>query len=240
MEKKVKKTGLTKLTNDEHLNFHIEVKLYIEKCDAENISAANELTLYQAIIEKEKDIINRQAASVLTEKIEAKDAARDGYLSYFITGVNNAKNSPVQAHKDAYQHLSLVLAPYQGIANDTYSRESAQIVTLVKELKNESLAAMVATLGLTEALGLIETINDEFMVLDLERTSEVPSKRETRELRGQVDEIYNTLIDKTNGTMLLMPNESASVLVVDLNNLIDKTETTYNQRTAPRSAAPKV
>lgn len=237
MEIIIKEIGFTKLTNAEHLNFHTKVKMYLEECTVENISCQKELPLYLAELEKEASIINRQTASAITASLEAKDKERDSLLSYFFISVSNAKNSPVPAHKEAHHHLSLVLEPFKGIADETNSRESGQIISLLTELKAQSLAGYITSLGVSDTIGLIEIANNEYMELDKQRTADVPSKRETDKLRSQIDGIYRTIKAKTEGTVLLMSNESAEKLVVNLNNLIDQTNTAYNQRTAPRSSS---
>ncbi len=234
MEKLIKEIGFTKLTNAEHINFHTEVKMYVEKCGAENISCQQELVLYTAELEKEASIINRQSASALTTNLEAKDKERDELLSYLFISVSNAKNSPIPAHKEAHQHLSLVLDPFKGIAKETNSRETGQIISLLKELSNELLAQYAKTLGLENVIELIEKANNEYLELDQQRTADIPSKRETNELRSKIDTIYKTIKAKTEGTVLLMTNEHAEKLVINLNNLIDTTNTAYNQRTAER------
>ena len=240
MKKTIKEMGFSKLTNAEHLNFHTEVKLYIQKCGIENISCQTEFPLYEAEIDKEATTINRQSASIITASLDAKDAERDGLVSYLFGCVSNAKNSPVQEHKIAYEHLSLVLSPFKGIVKETHSRESAQIISLLKELKNESLTEYITSLGLTNSIELVEKANNEYIELDQQRTADMPSKRETNDLRSQIDTIYRTIKAKTEGTVFLMTNESAEKLVENLNNLIDITNKAYNQRTAVRIPTTKV
>ncbi len=237
MEKSIKEIGFTKLTNAEHLNFHTEVKLYVEKCGVGNISCTKELPLYIEELEKEASIINRQSASALTESLDAKDTERDELLSYLFISVSNAKNSPVPTHKDAHQHLSVVLAPFKGIAQETHSRESAQIISLIKELNEKSLEQHIRNLALDNIIDLVEKANNEYIELDQQRTADVPSKRETNELRSQIDDIYRTIKAKAEGTVLLMSNPNAEKLIVNLNNLVDATNTAYNQRTADRSSS---
>ena len=231
-EKSIKEIGFTKLTNAEHINFHTEVKMYVEKCGVGNISCQQELVLYTAELEKEASIIYRQSASAITASLEAKDKERDELLSYLFISVSNAKNSPIPTQKEAHKHLSLVLEPFLGIAYETNSRETGQIISLVKELSQKSLEQHIKNLALDSVIDLIEKANNEYLELDQERTADIPSKRETNELRSRIDTIYKTIKAKTEGTVLLMSNPNAETLVVNLNNLIDTTNTAYNQRTA--------
>lgn len=53
MATKVKSIGFTRLTNAEHLNFHLEAKLFMQTCGTENISATDEFTRYLEVIDVE-------------------------------------------------------------------------------------------------------------------------------------------------------------------------------------------
>ncbi len=234
MSNKVKDMGLTKLSNAEHLGFHMEVKLFVEKCGAENISVATKLPLYTDAINAEVEVVNRQTASSLTQDLEAKDEERDELLSYLFTSIHNAKNAPMANFKEAYKQLLPAITPYKGIAQKTNSQETAEIMGLVNDLRKDTLLPHITALGLLDILNLIETTNNEYITLDQKRTSDVPSKKDTDTLRSTVDELYETIVDKTNATVILMPNDSAKTLVSDICNLIDKTNTSYNQRTAKR------
>ena len=234
MTEKVKGIGFTQLTNAEHLNFHLEVKGFIEKCGVENISATEELAKYGEGIEIEVNMVNRQVASALTGDLEAKDKERDELLSYIFATVENAKNAPMESFKEANKQISPVLSPYKGIGAKTNSQESAEIVGLIKDLTKDGVASHMATLNLSEVVTMLGTINDEYMGLDQQRTSETPSKADSRNVRSKVEDVYDHIIDKVNATVVLMPNENASQLVQDLNNLIDKTRASYNRRTAKR------
>ncbi len=235
MDKKVKQMGLTKFNNAEHLAFHLDVARFIEKCTAENISCTKELPLYKSAIELEVEIINRQTASSITEELENKDKERDGLISYLFGSINNAKNSPIDTQRASYKTLSFVIAPYQGISQKTHSQESADIITLVKELRKEIYLECLAELYLTDVVNLIAQKNNEYIALYQQRTSKTPNKRDTVNVRAKVDEIYELLIDKINGTVVLVPNDSAKTLVINLNNLIDKTTASYNLRKAKRA-----
>lgn len=237
MTTKVQEIGFTKLTNAEHLNFHIEVKMFIESCGAENISATTELPLYAQALEEETDMVNRQAASAITADLEAKDKERDELLSFIFATVDSAKNAPMTAFKEAHKQLTPVLSPYKGITKKTYSQESAEILGLLKDLRVAALETHVSALNLTDVLTLLETVNTEYMTLDQQRTSETPDKIDAGEVRSKVDDLYSTITDKINATVILMPNDSAIQLVKNINNSINETQASYNRRTAKRGEA---
>ncbi len=235
MEKKVKEMGFTKLNNAEHLSFHIEASLFVEKCSAEKISAQEEFLLYQAEIEKEVEILNRQTASPLTKDLDAKDRERDELLSYLFATINNAKNAPMANFKEAYKQLVVVITPYQGISQKAHAQETAEIFSLLSELRKQTNLQHIQSLSLTSVLDLIEAKNNEYIAIDQRRTSEIPTKKDTNELRAKIDKIYTSVIDKANATAILAPNDDALTFINNMNNLIDKTNASYNIRTATRT-----
>ena len=234
MSNKIKDMGFSKLTNAEHLSFHNQVMLVVEKCDAENISAVEELALYKTSITSEVDVVNQQSASSITQDLETKDKERDDLLSYLFSSIHNAKNAPMATFKEAYKQLTPAIKPYQGIANKSNPQETAEIMGLVNDLKKDTLAGHIATLGLTDVLNLIETTNNDYVALDQKRSADVPDKKNTLQIRAKIDELYDSITDKTYATVLLAPNDNAKTLIDDINKIIDKTNTSYNQRNAKR------
>ena len=235
MATKIKTIGLAKLAKAEHLNFHLEAMEFIEKCDAENILSEAELSLYELAISEEVKVVNLQSASALTPEMEAKDKERDEYLSFLFATIDAAKNSPIEAQREAHRQLTPVVSPYQGIAYTTDSQESSQIVGLVNDiLSSLALVPHTAALNIDAVVSALNSANTDYMDLDAKRTSEIPSKAETNRKRAAVDEQYFAIVDKANATVILAPNAEALTLVNDLNNLIDKTNADYNRRTAKR------
>ena len=236
---KIKNIGFSQKTKAEHLNFHLEVMEYLNKCGAENISCEAEIQLYASAISEEVQVVNLQTASALTADMDAKDKERDSYASYIFTTIDAAKNSPIEAQKEAHKQLTPVVSPYKGIASSTDSQESAQIVGLVNDiLSSLALIPHITALNLDAAVSALNSANNDYMALDEKRTSEMPSKAETNKKRKAVDEQYQAIVDKTNATVILAPNAEAQTLVKDINNLIDQTNASYNRRTAKRGDEP--
>ena len=69
MSNKIKDMGFSKLTNAEHLSFHNQVMLIVEKCGAENISAVEELALYKTSITSEVIIENEPIKTIIKSTI---------------------------------------------------------------------------------------------------------------------------------------------------------------------------
>ncbi|MFI3257854.1 MAG: DUF6261 family protein [Spirochaetales bacterium] len=166
--------------------------------------------------------------------MQEKDAQRDELLSYFFTTINTAKNAPLATHKEAHKRLAPLVSSYKGIAYKTLTQKTAEITGLIHDAQSETYAPYIADLTLNDVLTSIETANNEYIVLDTERTSKNPEATDSKIIRDATDIVYQSMIDKTEATITLSPNEKALTLVTELNNLIDKTKALYNQRTARR------
>lgn len=230
MVNKIKKNGLTKFTNAEHLGFHTGAQGFFNACTAEKISCATELPLYDAAILAQVDVVKRQLSSSITADLEKMDKERDELISFLFATFDAAKHSPIGAAKEAHKQLLPVMTPYRGMAYRTYVQESAEIIGMLKDLRAANLAAHITALNFTPVMDLLGTKNSEYIQLDKQRITEMPSKVETDTLRKNVDELYNQIVDKVNATVILTPNPAAETLVVGLNNYIDQINTSYNQR----------
>lgn len=239
MATKIKSIGLTKLNSAEHVNFHNLVSGYLKTCTPEKISATAESAAYTPLIAAEQDLVKRQQGSVLSPQMEAADGKRDDLLVYFTNAVINAERSPLEAQTAAYAHIWPTVKPYVGIAKHAVGQESAEIKGLVSDLSGADFAAYVTALNLTEALAALDAANNAYIALDLQRTSEIPSKAETVALRDETDKAYTSIADKATATVLLSPCPEALQFVSDINNLIDRTNASYNQRMAQKGKKPE-
>ena len=232
MEKLVKEIGFSTKNGSEHLNFHNESKVFMDNCGAENINCTTELDNYSIAIQAVKENMRRQQASAITPQMEAVDEGRDGLVLYAYSLLDAGLHAPVTAIQEAYGALHPVMQPYRGIGNKPVTQESADILAMLTELNVPALQPHIATLGMTSALEMLDAKNQEYIALDTQRLSEVPSKKETTAVRDNADTIYKNIVNRINATLTLSSNENAVTLKDNLNNLIDRTNAANKQRLA--------
>lgn len=234
MVTKIKEMGLTKLRNGEHLGFHLEVQLFLNHCGAENIMCTSELLLYDVAIMAEVRIVRRKCASVLTGDMDRIDKERDKLISLLFATFDTAKNSHIDASREANKQLRPVMKPYRGIARYTHLEETGAVIGLIKALRAERIKKHIEALNFSPIIDLLEAKNEEYIKFDLQRIYEIPRNVDTETLRKNVDELYHQIINKANATVTLATNEAAETLVKNLNNYIHQTNASYNLSRARR------
>ena len=229
---RIKENGMDKYNNAEHLNLHIEMKLFMDQCGAHKINCTTEFDVYDAAISAEKENMRRQQASALTPQMDKTDSERDALILYIFALLDAGLYAPLDEIKDAYNALYPALQPYRGIGTKPHTQESAAIQAMLSEISTPQLLPHTATMGMTAAMQLLADKNQEYINLDTQRVSEVPSKKETLAVRQKTDEAYLSIIYKVEATNTLMSNEDSAMLATNINNLIDRTNATYKQRMA--------
>ncbi len=226
----IKGFELKKLSIAEHFEFHLQTRGFIESATPECISSQEQFEAYQQLIDEEVGIIKRKKASYLTPQIVEKDRERDQLISYIFTTIRNGKNAPIESLQESYKALIPIVSAYKGLSYKSKNEETALIETLLRNLQAEKVARHIDNLGISETLATLSRVNDEYMMLCCERTSQTPKRVDTNELRSKVDLLYNTIVQRANATLVLASNESAIKLKNNLNNLIDQTKAAYNRR----------
>lgn len=176
------------------------------------------------------DLIKRQLASAITPLLATLDTERDTLLSYFFAAVKNAAKSPIAAHRAAYAALAPVIKPYEGIADHPVAQETSEISGLLLDANKTGLAVHLNALGLTDVLESLDSINAQYIALELQRTAEMPSKAETDKWRRLTYESYTAIIDRVNASLILEPTPEMESFAVKINNQIKHTNDAFNLR----------
>ncbi len=235
----IKDIGFSKKNGAEHLNFHNEAKAFMISCGAQNINCTTELNDYELALTVLRENMSRQQASAITPQLESTDEERDNLILYLFSLLDAGEYSPKETIKEAYQALYPAMQPYRGIGNNANTQESADIQAMLTEISSPALLPHAQKLGMTNGMDMLQNKNQEYIDLDMQRVSEVPSKKETAELRNRIDNIYFNIVIRINSTLTLQTNPEAQTLAVNINNLIDRTNAAYKQRIAIKQANDK-
>ena len=170
---------------------------------------------------------------------------RDGLLTYIMGTIRNAQFLPDKDIVEAAIRIAAVVKPYNGMQNEGFDRETADIRGLVADLKKTENAADIAKLGLTPMLTKLETTNQEFDDLYTKRmTSDTGAKLPlSSKIRPETDAIYDRVIlilqwNYLNGATPIDP-EVIATLAENLCKLADRIDADYNRSLAQKKAAAK-
>ena len=242
----IRKPGMSKLDNSLHVQFHSLAYGLVKGADITKLGIPNELMVeWDGNKSIETDITKVSQISAETRLMQEKDGERDGLLTYIMGTIRNAQFLPDKDIVEAAIRIAAVVKPYNGMQNEGFDRETADIRGLVADLKKTENAADIAKLGLTPMLTKLETTNQEFDDLYTKRmTSDTGAKLPlSSKIRPETDAIYDRVIlilqwNYLNGATPIDP-EVIATLAENLCKLADRIDADYNRSLAQKKAAAK-
>ena len=242
----IRKPGMSKLDNSLHVQFHSLAYGLVKGADITKLGIPNELMVeWDGNKSIETDITKVSQISAETRLMQEKDGERDGLLTYIMGTIRNAQFLPDKDIVEAAIRIAAVVKPYNGMQNEGFDRETADIRGMVADLKKTENAADIAKLGLTPMLTKLETTNQEFDDLYTKRmTSDTGAKLPlSSKIRPETDAIYDRVIlilqwNYLNGATPIDP-EVIATLAENLCKLADRIDADYNRSLAQKRAAAK-
>jgi len=242
----IRKPGMSKLDNSLHVQFHSLAYGLVKGADITKLGIPNELMVeWDGNKSIETDITKVSQISAETRLMQEKDGERDGLLTYIMGTIRNAQFLPDKDIVEAAIRIAAVVKPYNGMQNEGFDRETADIRGMVADLKKTENAADIAKLGLTPMLTKLETTNQEFDDLYTKRmTSDTGAKLPlSSKIRPETDAIYDRVIlilqwNYLNGATPIDP-EVIATLAENLCKLADRIDADYNRSLAQKKAAAK-
>ena len=237
---------MSKLDNSLHVQFHSLAYGLVKGADITKLGIPNELMVeWDGNKSIETDITKVSQISAETRLMQEKDGERDGLLTYIMGTIRNAQFLPDKDIVEAAIRIAAVVKPYNGMQNEGFDRETADIRGRVADLKKTENAADIAKLGLTSMLTKLETTNQEFDDLYTKRmTSDTGAKLPlSSKIRPETDAIYDRVIlilqwNYLNGATPIDP-EVIATLAENLCKLADRIDADYNRSLAQKRAAAK-
>ena len=232
---KVRIINLQKLNNAEYAYFTQQVSNLIHEGTAEklHVSAAT-LTAFDANLKLLTDIVAQSRISDETAEIEVVDKEADDLITYILSAIRSAKQSPVAAQKAAATTLYNATKIYAGIQRMAQRQEVQQARGLLTDLAKPELKAHVQTLALQAAVDQLKTTVDRYATL-LERraASQVAADLgAAKPVREKMNDEYDEMTTVAFAFSIAAPAAELTAFITKLNKLIDDTATAYNQSRA--------
>ncbi|MDL2247252.1 DUF6261 family protein [Bacteroides sp. OttesenSCG-928-J23] len=230
MSKEIGKLNLSHLLVATHYEFHRSTSAAILATTATVLKLDTLYPQYQTELDTLFKLVNRAQGNVLSLKIEEADRARDVLLLEIFGIIDNAAKSPLAARNDAGQLLKRIAAPYRGIAQNEYAKETGQIRGFLRDLgvKEENIDAQ-ETLGIEVLVQELRKANNKLSDYMIDRSTETGTaaatmKLSTDEQRKVVDAIYHDIVDRVNAVANLQPTEEVLNYISRQNGLIERTK----------------
>ena len=232
---KVRIINLQKLNNAEYAYFTQQVSNLIHEGTAEklHVSAAT-LTAFDANLKLLTDIVAQSRISDETAEIEVVDKEADDLITYILSAIRSAKQSPVAAQKAAATTLYNATKIYAGIQRMAQRQEVQQARGLLTDLAKPELKAHVQTLALQAAVDQLKTTVDRYStLLESRAASQVAADLgAAKPVREKMNDEYDEMTTVAFAFSIAAPAAELTTFITKLNKLIDDTNTAYNQSRA--------
>ena len=240
----IKRIGTTKLDNALHVKYHDAMYGFVVEFDLPKLGIPEELRdEWKGSIDTEKENNMEAQASVNSKLLRQKEEERSRLLQYIFVSVRNGQLSPEKEKSDAAMRLNVVIAPYTGIRNESFDRETMHVDGMLTDLKKTENAADLSKLGLSSDITKLETLNKEFDKLYSERSKKRADNKlpKTLAVRNRTDAIFERILIVLQykylyGTTPVEP-ELIAKLIARFNERAEDIDASYKQGLAIRKAA---
>lgn len=240
----IKRIGTTKLDNALHVKYHDAMYGFVVEFDLPKLGIPEELRdEWKGSIDTEKENNMEAQASVNSKLLRQKEEERSRLLQYIFVSVRNGQLSPEKEKSDAAMRLNVVIAPYTGIRNESFDRETMHVDGMLTDLKKTENAADLSKLGLSSDITKLETLNKEFDKLYSERSKKRADNKlpKTLAVRNRTDAIFERILIVLQykylyGTTPVEP-ELIAKLIARFNERAEDIDASYRQGLAIRKAA---
>lgn len=240
----IKRIGTTKLDNALHVKYHDAMYGFVVEFDLPKLGIPEELRdEWKGSIDTEKENNMEAQASVNSKLLRQKEEERSRLLQYIFVSVRNGQLSPEKEKSDAAMRLNVVIAPYTGIRNESFDRETMHVDGMLTDLKKTENAADLSKLGLSSDIAKLEALNKEFDKLYSERSKKRADNKlpKTLAVRNRTDAIFERILIVLQykylyGTTPVEP-ELIAKLIARFNERAEDIDASYRQGLAIRKAA---
>jgi hypothetical protein len=238
--KTIKKVDLNQLRNNEHFQFHTEVKGLIADTNPAAIKIDKQFPDYVALYQDEDTALKRIVKNTFSDLRADADLARDRTFSGLAAASSAALSHFDSRVVEAARRLKIVLDTYGNVARLPLNEETAAITNLLQELKGK-FAQDIKALGLAGWVGQLEADNTAYANLvksghdeDAERTEIV-----VKEARNAIDRNYRQWVERVEALVVVEGEAAFAEFVRKLNLIVDKYNLTLAQRKGISEASAK-
>ncbi|WP_103068055.1 DUF6261 family protein [Aquimarina sediminis] len=231
----IEKIDLSKLRNDEYIQFIVDTTKTIRKENAVVELVNKKLTTLEKQKEYLESVFKKQLGSDTTGEIRELDRQRD----FSIIGIKKVIEGYTY-HYDPEVKLRAILlsdsiSKYDSLIYDqNYQAET----TTIRNLKNDwetdiSLGKALQQLHLSDWAEQLDAVNNDFNNKYLERNTELSkaSEETVTSLRKDADKDYKVLISHISSHAILNPTQELTNIVNQINTLIEQYKILIEGRT---------
>lgn len=139
MVKQIKTFSISRLTVGSTSDFHSKVNELIVKATPSALYIVDQAPLYAEACALLASVVNRSTTFVATSGMKTEDKRRDNLVGVVSSVVRAHKTNPIAAKQSCAIQLDADLAPYKGIGNDEYSKQTAEVKGMLAVLRSKPM-----------------------------------------------------------------------------------------------------
>jgi hypothetical protein len=193
-----------KLRNQEWIEFYLDFRKRAEYFGIRNLDIEVLFAQFVVLLEKADNLLVILRKSIYTQELEAADKKRDKIFRGFCSVAKGLRVHPDEVKQKAAKELCNLLDGYKKLVLEgNQTAESGAIHNLLQDLRGK-YAADMTLLELAYWTTAIDKAETDFLTLRGERTEESVDKpkEDLRQIRNQVDILYNAMISKMDIQLL--------------------------------------
>lgn len=225
MVKQIKTFGISRLTIGATSDFHNKVNSLITAVTPSVLHIIEQADAYTAAVTLLSTIVNRSTSFVATAGMKDKDKARDNFVGLISNVVRAHKTNPIAEKHAAAIRLDAELAPYRGIGEHEYSKQTSEVKGMLTLLALEENAAAIELLGLkNEVKGLADAnkaFEDEFISKAAEATGrQMQTGLSSKEIVAKTNDMYAQIVQIVNAYAIVQSSDEIEKFIDDLNGFV--------------------
>jgi len=224
----------------EHLQYYVEFNTLVATVTPAVLQIESEFEVYMQAFREEREAIGYYKKSLYTDNIAEVDKQRNELFCGLRDAVKSACKHFKPEIRDAANNVMYIMKHYRSLPLKEYNAKSAYIRILIAQL-NDSYAADVAILNLTDWLAELDAKNKAFEALMSERDMEQMAKTNLRmkQARVKLDAAYRDIVTRINALVVINGEDKYAGFIKEVNQYIKYFRTVLAQREGRRKAKKK-
>jgi len=213
---------LNTLKNEEHLQFHLEVKKLIDNQTPKMLQVEDLYPGYVTAFITENAALQKEKGGDIPQIIINADSLRNQAYEELVLLQKTDLKSKDPSVKDAAQSIGRIFAKYGDVMALEYREKSAAILLLNNEIKR-NLSTELKVLGGEPYLIYLNELNEKFMGVfcDHQHDKQVMNSIHIRGARETIDPIYLDIKTRINALAYVKDDGFNNEFIFQLNSIIN-------------------
>jgi hypothetical protein len=241
MKNPIERINYHLLRNEAHVELHETVNRLFGIYTPDTLGIMPLYQIYKPLFDIEVSVLDVIRKSEYTVEIYEQDRSRDHIFRGLTDALKSALNHFDPAKADAARKVNTVFEHYGNIAAKTLDQETAAIDDLLRELASADYPALIQTLAVADWLTQLDTENNRFKTLMMERYGESALRPTTqmKQARAETDKAFRTIIAQIEALVIVNGAATYEPFIKELNVVLSRYKNILAQEAGTRKKNEK-